>query len=77
VKAELKIEDREIALTVEDNGCGLTPESRRTGLPTRAGGNGIPGMRRRAESLDGVVEIASLPAGGCQVSIRLPLRRLA
>jgi signal transduction histidine kinase len=72
VKAELKVEDREIALTVEDNGRGLSAEGKRTGI----GGNGIPGMRRRAEGLGGVVEIASLPAGGCQVSIRLPLRRV-
>ena len=50
VKAELKVADREIALTVEDNGRGLSPVERPS---VSTGGSGIPGMRRRAESLGG------------------------
>jgi signal transduction histidine kinase/streptogramin lyase len=72
VKAELKVVEREILLTVEDNGRGLKP----MGEPARwSGGNGIPGMRRRAETLGGSFQIVSTPCEGCTVSMRLPLRR--
>ncbi len=73
VKANLDIADGEIALTVEDNGRGMNGAAKRTGT----GGNGIPGMRRRAESLGGGIEFGSLTGTGCRVSIRLPLRRVA
>ena len=63
--------DREIALTVEDNGSGLNPVERPPGW---TGGHGIPGMRRRAESLGGSMQLTSKPGEGCRVAIRLPLR---
>ncbi len=72
VRAELQIEDREIALTVEDNGTGFSQTEKAQG---GAGGNGIPGMRRRAESLGGSIQFHSPPGQGCKVSIRLPVRR--
>ena len=71
VRAELKEVDREIALTVEDNGSGLNPVERPPGW---TGGHGIPGMRRRAESLGGSMQLTSKPGEGCRVAIRLPLR---
>src|SRR5260370_7066723 len=52
VKAELKVVDREIALTVEDNGSGLNAVDKPPGW---TGGNGIPGMRRRAGGAVGAV----------------------
>jgi len=71
VKAELKVLDSEIALTVEDNGSGLNPAEKPPGW---TGGNGIPGMRRRAESLGGRMLLKSKPGEGCSVAIHLPTR---
>ena len=71
-RAELRVVEREISLTVEDNGKGLNPLEKQPGW---TGGNGIPGMRRRAETLGGSVEFISKPDEGCTVSIRLPVRR--
>jgi signal transduction histidine kinase len=71
VKAELKVADREIALTVEDNGSGLNPAEKPPGW---TGGSGIPGMRLRAESLGGRMELTSKPGEGCRVAIYLPTR---
>lgn len=72
VKAELKVVEREIALTVEDNGKGLNTNEKPPGW---MGGTGIPGMRRRAETLGGSIQFNSKPGEGCTVSIRLPARR--
>ena|SRR5579871_897751 len=72
VKAVLKVLDREIELTVEDNGRGLNPAGK---PPGSTGGNGIPGMRSRAESLGGRMQLASKPGEGCAVAIHLPRRR--
>ncbi len=72
VHAELKAAEREIVLSVRDNGRGLNGAEKPPGC---SGGNGIPGMRQRAESLGGSVEFLSKPGEGCAVSIRLPLRR--
>ena len=68
VRVDVKVEDHEIMLTVADNGRGFRAEQ--TG-----GGNGIPGMRRRAESAGGSIEWVSHAGEGCSVSIRLPLGR--
>jgi ligand-binding sensor domain-containing protein/signal transduction histidine kinase len=72
VKAELKVVEREIALTVEDNGSGLSSVDKPPGW---TGGNGIPGMRRRAESLGGSMQFVLKPGEGCTVAIHLPSRR--
>jgi ligand-binding sensor domain-containing protein/signal transduction histidine kinase len=72
VKAELKVVEREILLTVADNGRGVQLAEMSPGY---RGGNGIPGMRRRAETLGGSIRIVSEPGKGCTVSMRLPLRR--
>jgi ligand-binding sensor domain-containing protein/signal transduction histidine kinase len=72
VKADLKLVEREIWLTVEDNGKGLNPVEK---APGWTGGTGIPGMRRRAETLGGSIQFNSKPGEGCTVSIRLPVRR--
>jgi ligand-binding sensor domain-containing protein/signal transduction histidine kinase len=74
VKAELKVVDREIALTVEDNGKGSKPSEKPPGW---TGGNGIPGMRQRAESLGGRLQLTSKPGAGCTVEIHIPTRRAA
>jgi signal transduction histidine kinase len=72
VRAELVVVEREILLTVADNGRGLNAID---DPPRLNGGNGIPGMRRRAEILGGGIQFVSKPGEGCTVSMRLPLRR--
>jgi ligand-binding sensor domain-containing protein/signal transduction histidine kinase len=72
VNAELTMTDREVALTVEDNGAGLSVPEKTPGMH---GGNGIPSMRRRAESLGGRLELNSNRGEGCVVSVHLPMRR--
>ncbi len=69
VTAELSVADRIVVLTVEDNGSSVN------GQATRGGGTGIEGMRRRAASLGGYVQLNSVPGRGCAVSIHLPRRR--
>jgi signal transduction histidine kinase len=72
VKAELIVVEREIVLSVEDNGRGWEPKEK---PPGSAGGTGIPGLRRRAETLGGTIQFVSKAGEGCKVSVSLPLRR--
>jgi ligand-binding sensor domain-containing protein/two-component sensor histidine kinase len=69
VTTTLLIEDKEILLAVGDNGKGLRADEKPPGC---AGGNGIPGMRQRAESIGGSIRFDSPPGQGCTVSIRAP-----
>jgi signal transduction histidine kinase/streptogramin lyase len=72
VVAELRLAGREVALAVSDNGIGLTAGEK---APGSTGGTGIPGMRRRVESLGGRMEFTSRPGEGCRVTTHLPMRR--
>jgi ligand-binding sensor domain-containing protein/signal transduction histidine kinase len=72
VAAELKIGEREIVLTVADNGKGMLSGDEPAAF---SGGNGIPGMRQRAEILGGSIRFLSKPGEGCRVSMTLPLPR--
>jgi len=63
--------DREAVMTVADDGRGWEGESG----ATPRGRNGLPNMRRRAQSLGGAVEFGARPGGGCQVTLRLPIRK--
>jgi len=72
VVAEFQVLDREVTLTVRDNGSGLQSAKK---APGRTGGTGLAGMRQRAESLGGRLELSSQPGEGCTVAIHLPTRR--
>ncbi len=71
VQARLEVKEREIALAVEDDGRGLDAAGRPAGW---TGGNGIPGMRQRAENLGGSIRFESQPGAGCTVFVRIPVR---
>ncbi len=58
----------ELSVVVADDGTGAT------GAP--ADGNGLAGMRARAEALGGTLSAGSVPTGGFQVAARLPLPSL-
>jgi signal transduction histidine kinase len=70
VAAELHAGPREVVLMVEDNGVGLASSAQ----ALSGGGTGLAGMRRRAESLGGRLELRSAAGSGCRVAISLPTR---
>ena len=59
--------DGELTLQVDDNGGGRAPE-------VSTPGRGISGMRERAASLDGELDVGPRPGGGFRVRARLPVR---
>src|SRR5580658_7402101 len=74
VLAEFEVSGHEILLRVRDDGRGLGDTG---GAPGRNGGNGIPSMQRRAETLGGRMEWSASPGGGCTVEAHLPVRHNA
>lgn len=68
VELGLEVEDGWLVLHVRDDGLGM----RNTVRPARQG-LGLRGMRERAESCGGVLEVGNAPGGGCIVVARLPL----
>jgi len=63
---ELAYDDAALSVTVEDDGRGFDPDD--------SGGTGIIGMRERAETLGGTLEVGRPGAGGTRVHASLPLR---
>jgi signal transduction histidine kinase len=57
-----------IALAIEDNGVGFNPRP-------DSGGFGISGMRRRAETIDGTLDLQTFPGGGTRVRAQAPTPR--
>jgi ligand-binding sensor domain-containing protein/signal transduction histidine kinase len=70
------VSDREAVTTVADDGGGFDP-CPNSGSTTHRAGNGLTNMRRRAQSMGGNVEFGSRPGGGCQITVRLPVRKHA
>ena len=58
----------EICLSVQDDGCGLST------APTNGRGLGMIGMRARASSAGGGVQVRSRPGEGVLIEVRVPLR---
>jgi signal transduction histidine kinase len=68
VRLRIEYGPADMCILVEDDGAG-TP-----GAGADAGsGNGLAGMRERAAALHGTLQAGPRPAGGFQVSARLPL----
>jgi signal transduction histidine kinase len=67
VRIAMEVRSDELKIVVADNGKGFAPVA---GLP---GSDGLASMRARMEKLGGVCEIASQPARGTNVELRLPL----
>ena len=70
VTVRLRYDDG-VSVEVTDDGHGGQPGGPATGEP----GNGIVGMRERAEALGGTVEAGPGPGGGFRVAAHLPERR--
>ena len=63
-------------MTVADDGKGLNGYSGAGRSPLASGGgNGLPNMQRRAQSMGGSAEFGARPGGGCQITVRLPVRK--
>jgi signal transduction histidine kinase len=63
---EVRFDDRHLILSVRDNGRGFDPAQ-------SARGNGLGGMRRRAELMNARVEIDSLPGQGTSIHLRVSI----
>ena len=57
-----------VVLEVCDNGRGIAPDQ-----ITKPGSFGIRGMRERARSLGGDVEIEGIPGAGTRIKVEIPL----
>jgi len=66
----LVVDGREIEVTVSDNGRGFDQKSQ-TGL-REDGGQGLPGLADRAETLNGKIEINSSLGAGTTIRLVLP-----
>ena len=68
VKISLTSRSAEIRLAIQDDGRGLSV------TPTAGRGLGLIGMRARARSGGGDVEVKSRPGGGVLIEVRVPLQ---
>lgn len=71
-KAQISLLDTSdgVALVVEDNGRGVSKEELET-----ASALGVLGMKERAKSLGGRLDIRNREGGGCVVSLFVPIQR--
>jgi signal transduction histidine kinase len=65
--------DKEFMMRCCDNGAGLSPSILSDGK--REGHWGLVGMRERASSIEGKLELWSSPGNGAEIEIRIPGRR--
>ena len=63
-------EDGELVVEIRDNGRGIT-ESEKIGTRTL----GLLGMRERARSIDGTIDITGIKEKGTKLIVRIPLQR--
>lgn len=71
VTVEALVEDEVFVLKVADDGQGVEPEQLR-----KPGSYGVLGMRERAHSLHGTLDIQSIRHQGLTVTLRLPVKEL-
>jgi signal transduction histidine kinase len=69
VEIALDVDEDALVFRVTDDGRGLSAERSATGA------RGVASMRHRVRALGGAFEVASSPAGGTQVSVRIPSAR--
>jgi signal transduction histidine kinase len=70
IEAEITYSDSEFLLHVRDDGGGIDPEVVNQGA--RAGHWGLPGMRERAKSFGGKVEVWSEHGAGTEIELSVP-----
>jgi ligand-binding sensor domain-containing protein/signal transduction histidine kinase len=72
ISVQLEYGPAEIALEVRDDGCGFVAKER-----PEAGRFGLTGMRERAATLGGKLEVTSEPGVGSVIRLRVPAAREA
>jgi signal transduction histidine kinase len=73
----LHYDENGLAVQVDDDGTGtLAAPAVSDGSRTAGGGNGLPGMRERAQALGGMITAESRPEGGFRVRAFLPAARV-
>lgn len=75
ISISVSLQNGELGIGVRDNGLGFVVESKLNGHPDGLGGNGLINIKRRAEKLGGRFSIDSVPDGGTDLALRIPLRR--
>jgi signal transduction histidine kinase/ligand-binding sensor domain-containing protein len=70
IEAEITYGDRLFVLRIRDNGCGIDTSVRDRG--SRAGHWGLTGMRERAKTFGGRVEVWSQEGAGTEVDLTVP-----
>jgi signal transduction histidine kinase/ligand-binding sensor domain-containing protein len=70
IEAEITYGDSEFLLHVRDDGGGIDPEVANQGA--RAGHWGLPGMRERAKSFGGKLEVWSEHGAGTEIELSVP-----
>src|SRR5712664_468610 len=70
IEAEITYGDSEFLLHVRDDGGGIDPEVANPGA--RAGHWGLPGMRERAKSFGGKLEVWSEHGAGTEIELSVP-----
>lgn len=69
VRLAIEVSAEQLLLSITDNGHGFDPGR------TEPGADGLTGMRQRMRDLGGSCQIASQPARGATVELRLPLKQ--
>ena len=69
VEVEVEYAHRQFRLLVQDNGCGIDPAVLRLG---RQNHWGLPGMRKRAESIGATLKLRSRVGDGTEVELTVP-----
>jgi signal transduction histidine kinase len=69
IETEITYSDSEFLLRVRDDGSGINPELANQG---RAGHWGLPGMRERAKSFGGRLEVWSEHGAGTEIALTVP-----
>ena len=70
IEAEITYGDSEFVFHVRDDGIGIPPEV--AGQGARAGHWGLPGMRERAKSFGGKLEVWSEQGAGTEIELTVP-----
>ncbi|MEM9052046.1 MAG: triple tyrosine motif-containing protein, partial [Bacteroidota bacterium] len=70
IKIELNEQAKKLTLSIQDDGIGFDPDVKKVNM---LGGNGIPGMKRRAERIDAVLSFESEIGIGTKVALSMKL----
>jgi signal transduction histidine kinase len=70
VGVAVAVEGRMLQISVSDNGCGFDPS-----IPSA--GWGLTSMKKRAQEMDGEMELVSQPGAGTKIVLKVPLAALS